>query len=282
MNEHRLSQLCGIRTVVGLVLLFLLVIVPEAMARSEAPSDIYERVSFQTGEGTLIVRVFEDANQNQRLDGGEGGVAGVIVRVSVVENGVGTPIEQTTPADGVVEFTGLTPGNYQVEVAQLPDTHATLAGDERFPTVLAGMETEVFFPLTTLGAPEPQPTATQAATPTSAPSPTASPTPTVTNTPLPTDTPPPSPTAAQSPTATGTATNTPTTTPTPSVTATLFPITPILITTTPGVLVTTTPVPQAVDQLPDTGVGATPLLWAAGFGLLMLVAAGLRRVFRTP
>lgn len=81
---------------------------------------------------------------------------------------------------------------------------------------------------------------------------------------------------------TTTATATPTRTATVTATRTLRALTPIatFITTTPGVLVTTTPYPgQPIYTLPTTGGGNSLMIAALAFGGLMLGVGILRRYF---
>lgn len=288
MNERAKLIKRFLRIGIGIGVLCLLLISSEVMARTDDSMPASANTSLQD-TGTLRVIVFDDVNENEVRNRGEPGVSGINVEIFSTGDDGGSSIDsETTNSSGEATFT-LDPGNYRVTIS-IPDTfsYATLAGEDRFVSVLADLDTEVTFPVIQVGT---QATATTAATsppgetPTTAPTFTATLTPTVTpsptntsvmtNTPVSTDT--PGPTATNTSTPTQTATPTQTTTPTP--TGTLFPITPILITTTPGVFVTTTPIP-GVTRLPDTGVGSEALLWAVGFGALMLMAAGLRRFLR--
>lgn len=259
------------RATAGAILLLVLAALP-SMAHPALPS-FQPTASHLQATGSLVVTVFHDLNQNQVQDAGEPGLGGVNVKVFIISDGVSGPIATgTTGSDGRATFTGLNPAQYRVEIEPLT-SYAAIAGNSRLVTVLGGLETNVAFPLVEIQTPTPGPSPTQGATPTTAPTFTPTATPSPTNTPLPTDTP------FVSPTPTGSATPTATQTATPTPTGTLFPITPILITTTPGVYVTVTP-SGPVSRLPDTGAGGAPLVWAVGFGLLMLAAAGLRRLFR--
>lgn len=262
------------RAVVGAILLLVLTALP-SLAHPALPPFRLTALNLQA-TGSLVVTVFHDLNQNQVQDAGEPGLGGVTVKVFIISDGVSGPIATgTTGGDGRATFTGLNPAQYRVEIEPLT-SYAAIAGSSRLVTVLGGLETNVAFPLVEIQTPTPGPSPTQGATPTTAPTFTPTSTPSPTNTPPP---PPPTDTPFVSPTPTGSATPTPTQTPTATPTGTLFPITPILITTTPGVYVTVTP-SGPVSRLPDTGAGGAPLVWAVGFGLLMLAAAGLRRLFR--
>ncbi len=271
MRPHTWKRRGVLWSIAGTILLLALATVP-SLAHPSPPPAQHSTALFQA-TGTLVVTVFHDLNQNHVQDAGEPGLSGVNVKVFLVSDGVSGPIAtSTTGGDGKATFTGLNPAQYRVEIEPLA-SYAAIAGKTRLVTVLGGLETNIAFPLAQIQTPTPGPSPTQGATPTIAPTFTPTPTPPPTNTPLPTDTP------LVSPTPTGSATPTPTQTATPTPTGTLFPITPILITTTPGVYVTVTP-SGPVYRLPDTGGGGMPLMWAVGFGLLMLAAAGLRRLFR--
>ena len=271
MKPHTQNGRGMLWSIAGAILLLALATVP-SLARPSSPPLPGDSASFQA-TGTLVVAVFHDLNQNQVQDPGEPGLSGVDVKVFLVSDGVSGPIATgTTGGDGKATFTGLNPAQYRVEIEPLT-SYAAIAGESRLVTVLGGLETNIAFPLVQIQTPTPGPSPTQGATPTTAPTFTPTTTPSPTNTPPPTDTP------FLSPAPTGSATPTPTQTATPTPTGTLFPITPILITTTPGVYVTVTP-SGPVTRLPDTGGGGEELLWAIGFGFLLLIVAGLRRLFR--
>lgn len=289
MNERARIAKRIFRIGIGIAVVSLLLITSTAMARTATSTPASANTSLQQGNGSLRVVVFNDLNENEVRDNGEQGVPNVDVEVLSVDEGQSaSPETGTTDSDGTVEF-DLPPGNYRVTISLSEQSYSTIAGSDRLATVLANLRTEVNFPVIQVGtqatatiestSPAGQtPTTAPTFTPTLTPSPTNTPRPT--NTRLPTNTPSGSPTATGTVGATATNTATPTETASPTPTGTLFPITPILITTTPGVFVTTTPVPGAAGRLPDTGVGSDALLWAVGFGALMLMAAGLRRFFR--
>lgn len=290
MNERAKFTKRILRIGIGIGVLCLLLISSEAMARTDESMPAPANTSLQEGMGLNVV-VFDDLNENEVRDNGEQGVGGIIVTVYSVGDDGGQQVDEKTTdpsPSGQATFPTLDPGNYRV-VINIPESlspnYATLTGNDRFVTVLADLQTEVTFPVIQVGT---QATATTAPTSPPGQTPTTGPTFTPTLTPSPTNTPQPTNTGVPTntpvtatgtlgPTATNTATPTKTATPTP--TGTLFPITPILITTTPGVFVTTTPIP-GVSRLPDTGVGSEALLWAVGFGALMLMAAVLRRFLR--
>ena len=289
MNERAKLTKRLLRIGIGIGVLCLLLISSEVMARTDDSMPASADTLLQEEDGTLRVIVFDDLNENEVRNNGEPGVGGIDVEVFSTGDDGGNMVDSGTTISSGEEVFTLDPGNYRVMIS-IPDSmsYATIAGEDRFVSVLAGLDTEVTFPVIQVGT---QATATTAPTsppgetPTTGPTFTPTFTPSPTNTPRPTNTPLPTDTPIQSPTSTGTVSPTPTNTPTPTETATptptgtLFPITPILITTTPGVFVTTTPIP-GVTRLPDTGVGSEALLWAVGFGALMLMAAGLRRFLR--
>lgn len=232
--------------------------------------------------------VFEDLNRDQEKQPNEPGLANV--KISLQEQD-GTAIPGGSRVTDVLgEFcyeTGVVgPGTYRL-VQQKIDGFDVTGGQERFVTVTTDGVVVVLYPNVRSA-----PGQTPIATPTSAGG-RATPTVKPTNTPTPTWTPSPTRTATSvPPTATGTVTRTPTatatgtSTPTPTATATLRSLTPIatFITTTPGVLVTTTPFPGSpipIERLPDTGTGSQLLLLAAVLGLLTAGAGIARRLFFT-
>ncbi|WP_426954437.1 SdrD B-like domain-containing protein [Muricoccus radiodurans] len=75
-----------------------------------------------TGEGNIV---FADTNGNGIRDSGEGGVAGVTVRL--VNNVGDTVATTTTTADGTYSFDSFTPGQYQVEFTAPDGTVFTAA-----------------------------------------------------------------------------------------------------------------------------------------------------------
>ncbi|GAP61993.1 hypothetical protein ARMA_0416 [Ardenticatena maritima] len=227
----------------------------------------------QGGTGSIQGTVYLDANGNQAFDPGETPVQGVLVRLYALGDNTVLAQQTTTTASPNYLFTNVAAGQYRVEIDTTGTAYSPSGGNERIVTVFAGLASEANFPvLQRQATATPPPGATPALTPTSQPTFTATPPPPPTSTPLPTSTPIPSPTP------TGTVTPTPTQTPTPSPTGTLFPITPILITTTPGVYVSVTP--SVVSRLPNTGGGNMALLLAIGFGTLLVFVAGLRRLFQ--
>ncbi|GEM_PF-3716790 len=275
MSTHPWPTRGMVKGFLGGLLLLALAVVPSLAAPASPEMRPQRGRVFQAG-GTLNVIAFHDLNQNQVQDAGEPGLSGVGVQVFLITDGVSGPVASgTTDSTGRITFSNLSPAQYRVEISPLT-SYAAIAGETRLVTVLGGLETNVAFPLVEIQTPTPGPSPTQGATPTVAPTFTPTPTPPPTDTPPP---PPPTDTPFVSPTPTGTTTPTPTETATATPTGTLFPITPILITTTPGVYVTVTPA-GPVTRLPDTGADALALVWAVGFGVLMLVAAGLRRLFR--
>ncbi len=260
---------------------------------------------------SIVGYVFNDLNRDQEKQANEPGLPGVIVFLQT-ETGGAVSSAVTNAPEGCFSFNeGTVPaGRYQL-VQDKVIGYETTGGQIRLITVSDGETTEVYFPnvllatatpstatptaVPTRGSPTPGPTFTATATPTASPTltvaPSATTSPTVTSTPeTPTPTVTASPTLTQTPTST--VTSTPTITPSPSATGTLRSLTPIatIITTTPGVLVTTTPfpggggaVPPPIDRLPDTG-GQSPNHTSTvivGLVLLMLGAGVARRFLFT-
>lgn len=251
--------------------------------------------------------VFHDVNRDQVRQPGEPGLVTTVFLLPA--EGPPNPLaSRGTDGEGYFCFeTGsVAPGRYRLRQEKV-DGYETTGGQDRNITVNEGAVTEVLFPNIEI-----RPTATAAPTSTPEPTrttPTPGPTFTSTPTPIPTATTTltpeatlspsvtPSPSTTVSPTGTSTMSPTPTvtstatTTATPTPTSTLRALTPIatFITTTPGVLVTTTPFPGGpggpsvpggpIDRLPDTGSGNSLLLVASALGLLMVGAGLARRLF---
>lgn len=277
----RLTLLCALLSLTGVSTVWA---APAHPGRAE-----HQRAQTDPGTGTIRGIVYNDLNLNQVRDTGEPGVASATVEL--FEDG-GTPIaSHVTDASGSFEFADVPAGrNYRLKLMN-PEGFATTSGDERVVTVLKDTTVEVAFALyqpsaaanTPTGEPGPRETPTLGPTFTPTPTNTPTPTPVPTDTPVPTETPRPTDTVAPTVTTTVTPSLTPSVSPTPSPTGTFFPLTPIAtyITTTPGVMVTVTPAAtpgRAAGQLPTTGSG-TPLLWAVGFGVLMVSAGLARRLF---
>ncbi|MBA3534616.1 MAG: LPXTG cell wall anchor domain-containing protein [Ardenticatenales bacterium] len=230
--------------------------------------------------------VFNDLNRNQIQDAAEPGISNVRISLQTPE-GVELSVVFTNSA-GYFCFPRPLPlgsGRYRLVQAKV-DGYETLGGQERFVTATDDNVARVLFPNVLVVTPTPmaspttpgvRPTVTSAATSTISPTPTQTPTETLT----PSTTPTPSATGTVTPTPTVTLTTTQT--PTRTTTATLRSLTPIatFITTTPGVLVTTTPYPGTgpIDRLPDTGSGNNLLLVASALALLMISVGLARRLF---
>ncbi|MCZ7569167.1 MAG: hypothetical protein M5U01_11360 [Ardenticatenaceae bacterium] len=261
---------------------------------SAAHLDRTERRPAQTdpGAGTIDGTVFNDLNLNQVRDTGEPGVAGATIEL--YDAGGALVGSRSSDSNGFFEFATVPAGNnYRLRLVNSVG-FATTSGDERVVTVLTDTSIQVAFALYQPGAAATTPTSESGPreTPTLGPTFTATPTSTPTLTPVPTDTPIPTNTSGPTETLppsttptppTATPSPTPSTTPTVTPTGTFFPLTPIAtyITTTPGVRVTVTPAAtpaRTAGELPRTGSGM-PLLWALGFGAIMIGAGLARRLF---
>ncbi len=75
-------------------------------------------VSLDVAENSIKGRVYDDANANGSPDEGEGGVAGVTVRL--ISLSAGSTVELVSAADGTYAFGSLEPGTYQVRQVLLP------------------------------------------------------------------------------------------------------------------------------------------------------------------
>jgi protocatechuate 3,4-dioxygenase beta subunit len=89
--------------------------------------------------GSIVGAIFEDLNNNGQRDGGEQGVAGVVVSLS-------TGLTVTTGTTGDFSFTALPPGVYRVAVGDIVATGYTLITPDAVDVVLAaGSSGSVFF-----------------------------------------------------------------------------------------------------------------------------------------
>jgi hypothetical protein len=243
--------------------------------------------------------VFHDQNQDQEKQPGEPGLPNVTIFLQ--EDDETVIGQRSTNGEGFFCFEGGTvePGGYMLQQDKVPG-YETTGGQIRLITVNEGATTEVFYPNVLLATATPDP-GTPVPTVAGPETPTPAPTLTATSTPsqIPTATSTPSATVPPSATSTATATNTPSSTPTmtltptptstPTATSTLRALTPLatIITTTPGVVVTTTPQPTPVDRLPETGVGdsddtgggGNPFLVMTAIALTLLGAGYIRRLF---
>lgn len=234
--------------------------------------------------------VFVDLNRDQNRDDGEPGLQTAIYLLPPQGESPPLATVQSDATTGYFCFTPTQapPGSYRVRQEKVPGFEPS-GGQDRVVTVTDGAVTEILFANVEVRAtPTAEPSPTQEPP---RPSPTIAPTFTASATPIPpsftpsiTSTPSTTPTASGTPTPSLTATITPTasTTPTRSPTSTLRALTPIatFITTTPGVLVTTTPYPGGpIDRLPDTGSGNSLMLIASVLAFIMVGAGIARRFF---
>jgi hypothetical protein len=83
---------------------------------STGPSVVITDTSIQTQTESISGEVYNDANNNAKLDSGEAGVSGVIVYIDSNNNGVldGSDPKTSTDTNGIYSFSGLSSGTYIV------------------------------------------------------------------------------------------------------------------------------------------------------------------------